>query len=288
MFGYVKAYKDELKIKEYNVYRSYYCGLCKTLKDEYGFFSRFALNYDSVFLAILLSSLEDECHDCHLERCIANPFKKRPVASKNSSLSYSAAVMMILALLKLSDDIKDEHSIKACFLYTLLLPARHRLNKTYGSLYKKCKAHIKMLSELETNKESTSDALSHTFASLLEFLFVPDFLEEENTQRILRHIGYTLGRFIYILDAYEDIERDKKKRCFNMFLNGTVTSDKEVLRESLTLTLSTLAGSYELLKLKANKSILDNIIYLGLSHVLDDVLDKANDTRSDIVNEKSL
>ena len=82
-----------------------------------------------------------------------------------------------------------------------------------------------------------------------------------------------LGRFIYILDAYEDMEKDKKKHSFNVFLLNPALPDKEELRASLTFTLSSVASSYELLTLKVNKPILDNIIYLGLSNVLDNVLD---------------
>ena len=113
MFGYVNVYKEELKIKEYDVYRSFYCGLCKQLKTEYGFSARLILNYDSVFLALLLSSVLDETFTCEPERCIANPAKKRPVKQSSPCLSYSAGVMLILALLKLSDNLRDDKSIKA-------------------------------------------------------------------------------------------------------------------------------------------------------------------------------
>lgn len=286
MFGYVKIYKDELKVKEYNAFRAYYCGLCKTLKDEYGFFSRLGLNYDSVFLAVLLSSVTENRYSCHAERCIANPVKKKPIADKNVSLSYSAAVMVILALLKLKDDIKDEYSIKSLLAYTMLLPARHRIKKRYGTLYQKSKEYVRALSQLERENCSSQDALSNAFASLMQLLFTPDFVTDENTRRILGHIGYLLGRFIYILDAYEDIEQDKKKKCFNMFLALDTPPDKEVLYDSLTFTLSSIANSYELLNLKCNKNILDNIIYLGLPHVLDDVLHGTKGQKGEIQYER--
>ena len=106
----------------------------------------------------------------------------------------------------------------------------------------------------------------------LQLLFTPDFIEDQNTRRILGHMGYMLGRFIYILDAYEDMAKDKKKHSFNVFLLNPALPDKEELRASLTFTLSNVASSYELLTLKVNKPILDNI-YLGLSNVLDNVLD---------------
>lgn len=269
MFGYVKVNKDELKIREYNVYKSYYCGLCKTLKSEYGYFSRFGLNYDSVFLALLLSSVTEDDYDCKAERCIAHPLEKKPIAKTNKSLSYSAAAMIILALLKLEDDIHDEHSIKATLTYFVLLNAKRKVKNRYGSLYEECRVQINKLSVLEKNKCSDLDELADVFANLLKILFVPDFIEDETNARILSHIGYMLGRFIYISDAYEDMEKDRKNKSFNPFLLMDKVPAKEELRELLTFNLSSIANSYELLNLKINKPILDNIIYLGLSGVLD-------------------
>ena len=273
MLGYVKIYKDELKIKEYHVFRSYYCGLCKTLKKEYGFSSRLGLSYDFVFLALMLSSVTNAPHACRAERCIANPFQKKAVAQSNECLSYSAGVMVTLTLLKLEDDIRDEHSIKSFFAYLAMLRAGHRVKKRYGMLYEKSKAHIAALSHLEESACTSVDQLAHEFASLMQLIFAPAWIGDDNIRRIMGHIGYMLGRFIYILDAYEDIERDEKKQCFNVFLLNENALDKEQLRDSLTFTLSSISNAYALLDIKQNKSIIENIIFLGLSHELDRVLD---------------
>ncbi len=280
MFGYVEPLKDELKIKEYNIFRSYYCGLCKTLKKEYGFFSRLALNYDSVFLALLLSSVHEEQYSCRKERCIANPFSKKVIQKTNESLSYSAAVMVILALLKLEDDIRDEKSAKALFAYISLFGAKCKISKNYKELYNESKKYMRALSALEKDKCSIPDKLSNEFSSLMSFLFVPDFINDENTKRILAHIGYMLGRFIYILDAFDDLEEDKKKNRFNPYLMCELPPDKETVHENLTLALSSISSSYELIDLKINKSILDNIIYLGLKTKLDNVLDKKGERKN--------
>ncbi len=273
MFGYVKVAKDELKVREYNVYKSYYCGLCKTLKSEYGYFSRFCLNYDSVFLALLLSSVTNDEYDCKNQVCIAHPAKKTPIMKNNKSLSYSATAMIILALLKLEDDIRDEKSIKAAFVYLLLLNAKRKVKKSYKKLYEDCKEQINKLSILEKNKCKDLDELSDVFAKLLEILFVPEFIKNEATARILSHIGYMLGRFIYIIDAYEDIEKDKKKKRFNPFVLSEKKVDKQEILNLLTFNLSSMANSYELISLKINKPILDNIIYLGLKSVLEKTIE---------------
>lgn len=276
MFGYVKINKNELKVREYNVYKSYYCGLCKTLKSEYGYFSRFGLNYDSVFLALLLSSVTEDEYDCKNQICIAHPLEKKPIMQKNRSLSYSAAVMIILALLKLEDDMRDEKSPKAFFTFFLLLGTKRKLLKKHKKLYTDCRNEINKLSDLEKNKCDDIDILADVFANLLKLLFTPEFITDETKKRILAHIGYMLGRFIYIIDAYEDIEKDKNKNSFNPFALSEKAPDKNEIYELLSLNLSSMAASYELLDLKINKPILDNIIYLGLSGVLDSILKGEN------------
>ena len=60
MFGYVIPRKSELRVREWESYRAYYCGLCKELGREYGFLSRFVLNYDLVLLALTADSLAGE------------------------------------------------------------------------------------------------------------------------------------------------------------------------------------------------------------------------------------
>ncbi len=281
MFGYVRAYKDELRVKEYDTYRAYYCGLCMTLKKEYGFFARFGLNYDAVFLALLLSAVTDADDKCSAKCCMASPFKKKPMTETSPCLSYSAGVMVMLAMLKLADDVHDEKSVKSAMALISLSGARRRVMKQYGMLYESCKAQIKALTSLEHAQCDSIDALADTFGTLMQHVFTPPFIKDENTRRILSHIGYLLGRFIYILDAYEDMEKDKKKHCFNVFLTQKTPPDKDALRDSLTLTLSSIANSYELLNIKQNNPILDNILYLGLPHVLDNVLDRKGDKKDE-------
>lgn len=277
MLGYVKVNKDELRLREYNVYKSYYCGLCKTLKSEYGYFSRFVLNYDSVFLALLLSSVTNDDYDLKNEICIAHPTKKTPIMVKNKSLTYSAAVMVILVLLKLEDDIRDEKSLKALIVYLLLTNAKRKVKKNYRTLFKNCRDTINKLSDLEKNNCGDIDKLSDVFANLLKLLFAPDFITENSQKRILSHIGYMLGRFIYIIDAYEDMEKDEKKKNFNPFLLSENSPDKDLIFDTLSFDLSSLSNAYELLDLKVNKPILDNIIYLGLSGVLDKTIKGENE-----------
>lgn len=270
MFGYIKICKDELKIRDFNLFRSHYCGLCKALKRGYGFASRMGLSYDVTFLALLLAAVSEEKPQIAPERCIANPFRHRPVCSGSDSLDYTAAVNVILMSAKLSDDWHDEHSVRSLACMPLLLRAKHKIKKQYAELFGSVSEHLRNLSRLEKEQCREIDRLANEFALVMQTVFSAPFLGERE-QRIFAHIGYCLGRFIYILDAYEDREKDKKKNCFNPFLLTEEETDSKEVKDALLFTLSDVSNSYQLLELKSNKEILDNIIYLGLPESLDKV-----------------
>ncbi len=108
---------------------------------------------------------------------------------------------------------------------------------------------------------------------MMQLVFTPKLLHDENERRIFGHIGYLLGRFIYLLDAYEDFEKDQKKHRFNPYTACGARPKKEDFYDSLTFTLSSIASDYSLLSIKRNKPILDNILYLGLPDVLRRVIE---------------
>ena len=109
MFGYVKIDKNELKVKDYNLFKAYYCGVCRTLKKEYGFPAHYFLSYDAAFLATLMIALSKEAPVVAPCRCMANPMMKRPVAKTENCLLYAAAVNVLLTWFKLKDDWHDNH-----------------------------------------------------------------------------------------------------------------------------------------------------------------------------------
>ena len=107
MFGYIITNKDELKIKDYNLYRSFYCGLCQKLKKNYGFIGQLSLSYDMTFLILLLTGLYEESPTQSTCKCIAHPFEKHPISS-NSFTAYAADMNLLLTYYKCLDDWTDE------------------------------------------------------------------------------------------------------------------------------------------------------------------------------------
>ena len=106
LFGYVKPYKPELKIAEFEWYKGIYCGLCKQMGRLYGPIARMMLSYDMTFLALVSLSLKDQCHGLKRQVCIAHPLTKKNCMCACDDLSFAAHTAMIMAYYKVKDNIQ--------------------------------------------------------------------------------------------------------------------------------------------------------------------------------------
>lgn len=284
MFGYVIPYKEELKVKEYRIFKAYYCSLCKTLGNSFNQAVRFGLNYDFTFLSILLSSLDVEDKPrFNAEGCIANPFKKKLIVKSNKHINYAAHASIIFTYLKLIDDWRDERSVKSIFFLLAYLFPKNRAEKEFSALYQDSKNILEELDVLEKKECPLVDKSADLFAKLMEIIIIPPYINDENQKRILKWLGYNLGRWIYILDAFNDIKEDFKNKSYNPILlqykydssqsiDSFITSIKEPIEFSLIFTLENIAKSFELLDIYHNKTILENIIYMGMRYKMEEIM----------------
>lgn len=268
MFGYVNVYKDLLKVRDYNTFRGYYCGLCKQLGKSFNQLTRFGLSYDMTFLAILMSSLDDRRVEVKNQICIAHPLTKRPVIYDDDGIKYSAEISIILTYLKLKDDWEDEKSFKSFARLFYYFPNKKAI-KNHKIKYKSIEGYMKKLKSLEEENCPNIDAVADCFGKVLEVIF-----DKDNSNKALAWLGYHIGRFIYITDAYSDIEKDIKNNSYNPFVamlgkELDINNLKESVKSSLEFTLSEISNAYNLLDIKKNKDLLDNIIYLGLRQNVD-------------------
>ncbi len=285
MFGYVLPEKPELKIREYELFRAYYCGVCKSMGRRYGQLSRLTLTYDSTFLALLLSSLTGERVGVKKERCVAHPVKKRNVAGGSSLIDYASDMNIILAYYNLEDNWQDERSLLAGSAGLLL---RGAFKKLYGKYEEKCgiiEQSLKELHVLEKQNCNSMDRAAEPFARLMEAVVsYPPLCADRTVERTLNWIGYNIGKWIYIIDAFDDLKKDMKSKAYNPLIAqfGLTPENLEVhlpeVREkvefNLIHTLSQLGGAYELLGIKNNGGLLENIIYMGMLRKTEQVLNR--------------
>ena len=233
------------------------------------------LNYDMAFLILFLSSLYELENKVYNERCIVHPGKKQLVI-QNEITEYAASVNIILSYYNMLDNWKDDKDLKSLAAMKLLTG---KFKASVDRMPEKSiivRERLYNISELEKNVVDDMDAVSNEFGHLMEeiFLFRKDEWEEN-----LRKTGFYLGKLIYFLDAYEDMEKDSKHNSYNPFNNLKTENKEKYAKDLLMLNLSFLSNEMEKLPLVQDKGIIDNIIYSG-------ILNKMNKRRN--TNERPI
>lgn len=272
MFGYVKPMIPMLRVGELEAYKGVYCGLCKTLGKSFGPLARFTLSYDFTFAAMLYCGVNQLEVAFTPQRCPYNPLKKKPHIASNEALDFCSDIAIIMMDFKLLDDIHDSPPAKALLYRALRLltkgaaaKAAKRVPEAHSTVQEamSCQFVLEQTDcSLDEACDNTAQALGNLFAMMSN---------EEDTQRVLHRLGYMLGRYVYICDALEDLDKDRRAGRFNPLLGyDTLTEVCDTLR----FTISQAAYAYQLLELCCFKEILDNIIYLGLGDTADQIIAK--------------
>lgn len=267
MFGYVNIDKLELKFREYYKYKGYYCGLCMNLKKNYSEFSRLTLNYDMTFLILVLSSLYEVEDKACKKRCIVHPVKKQ-IIIENEITNYASAMNIILAYYNCKDNWLDEKDFKSLLFSKVLNKDYKKTVKLYEEKEKFIEKSLENITNLEETNTSDIDAISNEFGNLMGELMV---YKKDHWEKILRRVGFFLGKYIYILDAYLDIEKDKKNNSYNPLVNLSKDNDINIdkfANDAIMLNLSFLEEEIDKLPLIKDKGIIDNIVYSGIMNKL--------------------
>lgn len=261
MFGYIIVNKDEMKFKEFDIYHSYYCGLCRSLKERYGATGQLSLSYDMTFVLMLLSSLYEPETTVSQCKCIAHPFEKH-TTRKNFLTDYIADMNVLFTCYKCQDDWEDEKKLTR-LIYGKLLEGKNKKNKKlYEEKIRKICLLMQDYSEAEQDGKEDIDTMAGLFGKVMAEIVA---CREDEWSDNLRRFGFFLGKFIYLMDAYEDVEQDIKKGTFNPLKKKFGQLDfEEDCRVILTMMMSECCKEFEKLPLLDNVEILRNILYSGV------------------------
>ena len=266
MFGYIRTHRPELKVKEDETYKGIYCSLCKELGKRYGIMSRLFLSYDSTFLALALMALSDEKICFEQKRCPFNPAKKCNFCkNEQEDISYAADISVLLLYHKIRDNIKDSIFIKAFFYRILMVMILHSYKKAVKNRPDAAiiiEEYMKMQSAVEEKQSPSVDEAAEPTAILLSELYAKNETDEDK-KTVRKRVGYCLGRWVYMIDAFDDIEKDRKSGNYNPFLLAG-QDNYEKIKGDLLMTVGELTKAYELLEIKKFGSITENVIYDGL------------------------
>lgn len=257
MFGYVIPNQQELKEEELTEYRGWYCGLCQRLKKEYGLAGQMALNYDMTFLGLLLTSLYEPKVSQGWYRCMLHPSKKRIIYS-SECLDYAADMNLLLVYYKCQDDWKDDKNIfKAGYGLALLKKTQEVIDKypEKSACIEEC---LEKITEIERRNSENIEEAANIFGELCANLFL---YRRDEWEHSLRQLGFFLGKFIYLMDAWDDLEKDRKHKSYNPFLE---IDDTQKIYQILHMMMAETCKAFERLPIVENIEILRNILYSGV------------------------
>ncbi|MEG1929709.1 MAG: DUF5685 family protein [Anaerovorax sp.] len=282
MLGYILPEKPEMKVRELELYQAYYCGICRSIGKRYGQLPRFTLNYDSVLLSLMVAADLEEEEQIQRERCIAHPLKKRSMLAENGAIDYAADIMLVLAYFKFKDDCEDEHIAVGYLGKGVLSGAMKKLKKRYPEKCQFIEEKLQELACLEKEKCGSLDPIAQPFAAIMEEIF--SFGSKEN---LFRKFGYHLGKWIYLIDAYDDLEEDATHGNYNPLLQqfqynkntqeGIQDFKERILERTefnLLCYLTEMTQAYEKMGVTKNSGIIENILYFGMHRKTEEVLRK--------------
>lgn len=263
MFGYIYVNQKDLSEESKKQYQAYYCGLCQVLKKSSGVKGQILLNYDMTFLIILLTGLYELQNREKMFVCPLHPGKKK-LAYINEASVYASDMNVLLSYYNLVDDWEDDHSLPKYMISQMLKKDYRRIVRKYPRQAQAVETYVRHLDMLERKKEDNIDAISGLTGEMLGEIFAwkDDIWAEE-----LHCLGFYMGKFIYLMDAYEDLEKDVRKNEYNPFMKLAKQNHRDfetISKLILTSMMSECAKSFERLPILLHADIIRNILYSGV------------------------
>lgn len=281
MLGYVKAFKPEMKMKDYEIYRGIYCSLCRALGRNYSPIAQLFLSYDFAFAAVLrLAAGENGCSFIK-KRCPYNPAKKCMICQSREELDFCSHAVIITVFYKILDNMHDggfKSKLIAYLLYPIIFFMHKKAKRLAPDIDRIISDSMKIQSETEKKKDVCIDEAAHPSADALGNIFSLGFDGERKNS--LYTLGYMVGRYVYILDAADDLEDDLKDGNFNPFRAEYSEIENENIRTEfaqrvtgmLNLTQSNALDALDSVEKKRFEDILENIVLEGLTFSAEKVL----------------
>lgn len=280
MFGYVRPYRDEMKLRDWRLWQKNYCGLCRCLGKRYGFASRFLLSYEMTFLYSLFTMNEKSCHarKCW---CPAGVVCRKECRREDDAMRYAADLTVLLMWWKLRDDKKDgslPRRIGAGLAGLLLRRAARRAAQNRPEADRLIREQLAALDRLEAENDSGLDRAADAFAGILKGCAA--WWQEKSQRRAAEQLLYHIGRFVYLADALDDLAADCKYDRYNPLrnrfspVNGTLTEeDRTALLQTMDASIDLAAAAFELMDRTRAGAVPENVIYYGLPAVMKAVAD---------------
>lgn len=261
MFGYLTACSDIITPEQLQRYRACYCGLCRSLRSRHGLSSALTLNYDMTFLVLLLSSLYEPEERTEKKACLLH-CGKGELSTQSDITAYAADMNVALAYLSCLDDWKDEKKLLSRSEAALLKKAFDNVSGHYPRQMEAALKGIEQLSVIEKSGLPEPDAAAACFGGIMAEIFTPF---DDIWAPHLKAFGDSLGRFIYIMDAAVDLERDCRRNNYNPFSDLRGRDDIAVhFRQILKMLMGDVVAAFDYLPLVNDAGLMNNILCAGI------------------------
>lgn len=279
MFGYIRYYEDELRLSDFRLFQAYYCGLCRCLKQQFGQKGRLLLSYDMVFFAISIDGLTEDPVKEGGGGCPFKPWRKRRMILNSPGLHKAALLTMLMGYHKMKDNWLDDKS-KLAYIGLGLYKRSYRKGELAApALAARVETDLSRFYAGEKDETLGLDALADPFAALTAAIMT------DNGQRgdaSLAKLGYHCGRWIYLIDALDDLPRDWQTQNPNPFIRSFPDADgdwrpffrenRRAIEDNLYFSLDEIHHIFAALHFPRYRRLLENIYYLGIRGVTDMIL----------------
>ena len=269
MFGYVRADTPHLYIKDDVLYRAMYCGVCKGIGKVCGHAARIGLSYDITFLSVILHNIRGQDVTIEKQHCLTHCIRSRQMAEVDELTCQLGALNTLLAYYKYTDDIEDGDGGRGKRLF--FKKGFKRAKKKYPQIERIVRANLAEQSKTEKAKtESLDRAADATAKMLAEF---SDYALEEKATAYTHNLFYAVGKWIYLIDALDDYDKDKKKGAYNPFLLAYRAENKSELlcgkdgdevRFVFNALFFDIRENLSKISFRFNRDLSDNILLRGL------------------------
>lgn len=261
MLGVMTVRKEELRFREFDRYRGFYCGLCRAIGKRCGRVCRMALSFEMTFAAMLLTALYEPETAQEEHRCAFHPVHRR-LMLHNEAIDYCADLSALISYYDLRDGWEDERRVDRLAESALLKSAAERAGAALPRQRKAVEDYVRQLHEVERRNDPTLDAAANLTGNVMAELLV---MREDVYARDLRELGFYLGKFIYLCDSYEDLERDEKRGSYNPLLSRRDDPAFETSCEQMLSDMMARASqAFERLPILQDAEIMRNILYSGI------------------------
>ena len=262
MFGYIAPRFDQLSEAQRKRYQACYCGLCRSMGERSGHSGRLTLSHDMTFLAMLLSSLYEPEESEKELRCPVHPLRRRKMTFSAMS-EYAADMNLLLMYYKCEDHALDERSVAGKIGMKVLEQPLAVITLKYPVQAETVRLTLEDLWAEEKKAAPDPDRLCNLSGEMLAAVFVPD--PKDIWAPHLGAIGAGLGRFVYWMDAWEDLDRDLKHGRYNPLKEFRAREDYEAFtREILEMLIAEAVHHFEILPLEKDLELLRNVLYSGV------------------------